>query len=347
MNNALIIGISGQDGNYLTNHLLDKGYRVFGTIRRHAKPEAEVGNLTENQIKKVTLIHADLLDQGSLTKAFEISKPAEIYNLAAQAHVGISFTQPVYTFDTIVTGTLYLLELMKKLYPHSKYYQASSSEMFGNNKDKDGFIRETTKMEPVSPYGAAKLAAYNLVKIYRDSYHLFACNGILFNHESPLRGSHFVTQKVVKSVFDIMENKTKTLQLGPLDSSRDWGHAKDYTYAMWQMLQHHTPGDYICATGREFSVRELCNYVFSKFGLDYRNFIVTDFSLIRPNELKSLLGDPSYIRKTLGWQSSYTFEELIDEMIEAESARRSNKEISWNVSEGQRDSGAKEDNRKA
>jgi GDPmannose 4,6-dehydratase len=311
---ALITGISGQDGYYLTKLLLEKDYEVFGTIRRSSVQENEYTRLTPFK-DKITLIHADLLDMGSLSRAVDQSDPDEIYNLGAQSHVGISFTQPVYTAKTITLGTLYLLEIIKQFYPHVKFYQASSSEMFGNEKDIDGFQRETTKMTPASPYGTAKLAAHNLVRNYRDSYNIFACCGILFNHESPRRGTNFVTKKIVNSALQIKNGELDKLELGNLSAQRDWGHAADYVKAMWMMLQHDEPSDYICATGVTHSVLNICEHVFGKLGLAYTDYVVSVDKFQRPNELNYLKGDYTKLRKTLNWNPAYTFEDILDEMI--------------------------------
>lgn len=312
---ALITGISGQDGYYLSKLLLSKGYEVFGTIRRASVEENEYYRLKEFK-DQLTLIHADLLDMGSLSRAVDQAKPDEIYNLGAQSHVGISFTQPVYTTKTITLGTLYLLEIIRQLSPHTKLYQASSSEMFGNNIDEDGFQRETTPMKPVSPYGIAKLAAHNLVRNYRESYSVFACAGILFNHESPMRGTNFVTNKIVTGAVNIAAGKQNYLELGNLDAQRDWGHAADYVKAMWMMLQHDTPDDYVCATGEMHYVSDVCSFVFYELGLDYREHVVSMDKYKRPKELNTLKGCSDKLKKVLGWEPTYTFVTLLEEMIE-------------------------------
>jgi GDPmannose 4,6-dehydratase len=241
--------------------------------------------------------------------------PDEVYNLAAQSHVRISFDQPIYTANVTGIGTLNLLEAVKLIKPDTKVYQASSSEMFGNSIDSDGYQRETTPMNPVSPYGCAKVFSYNICRNYRNSYGMKIWNGILFNHESPRRGTNFVTNKVVKEAVKIKLGLSNELKLGNLDATRDWGHAKDYVEAMWLMLQDDTPDDYVCATGISHSVKELCDYTFSKLGLDYRQYVKQDQKHFRPEELHDLKGDSSKLRNKLGWKPKYTFESMIDEMI--------------------------------
>jgi GDPmannose 4,6-dehydratase len=265
--------------------------------------------------KDVVLHYADMTDLSSLIRVIQEVKPSEIYNLAAQSHVRISFDQPIYTANVTGLGTLNLLEAVKLIDPTIKIYQASSSEMFGNSIDSDGYQRETTPMNPVSPYGCAKVFSYNICRNYRNSYGMKIWNGILFNHESPRRGTNFVTNKVVKEAVKIKLGLSNELRLGNLDATRDWGHAKDYVEAMWLMLQDETPDDYVCATGISHSVKELCDYTFSKLGLDYKQYVKQDQKHFRPEELNDLKGDSSKLRKKLGWKPKYTFETMLDEMI--------------------------------
>jgi len=244
-------------------------------------------------------------------------KPNEIYNLAAQSHVRISYDQPAFTTMADANGVLNLLEAMRIFCPDARMYQAGSSEMFGNECDEDGYRRETTLMRPVSPYGCAKLYAYNLCRTYRTSYNMFVANGILFNHESPRRGLNFVTNKIVDGAVKISKGESSTLALGNLDATRDWGHAKDYVRAMWMMLQHDEPDDFVCAMGESHSVRELCMQVFSELDLDYIDYITIDPKYYRPTELDDLKGDCSKLRSSLGWTPTYTFKKMIKEMVQA------------------------------
>ena len=259
---ALITGINGQDGSYLAELLLEKGYIVYGILKRNSVAENQTARLDDIYWAiKDNLFYADMLDMASLVGVLQKCKPDEIYNLAAQSHVRISFDQPIYTLQTVAVGTLNLLEAIKLTRPKAKMYQASSSEMFGNSIDKDGFQRETTPMIPTSPYGCAKVYGYNIVRNYRLSYNLFASNGILFNHESPRRGTNFVTNKVVKTAVEIATGTKEELKLGNLEATRDWGHAKDYVKAMWMILQHDIPDDFVCATGVSHTVRDLLSLI--------------------------------------------------------------------------------------
>ena len=316
MKRALITGINGQDGSYLAEFLLDKSYEVWGTVKRNSVSETQstrIENLRSKDL--INLEYADMTDMASLVRLLKRCQPDEIYNLAAQSHVRISFDQPIYTANVTALGTLNLLEAVRMVSPNSKIYQASSSEMFGNNIDEDGFQRETTPMDPVSPYGCSKVFSYNICRNYRNSYDMKIWNGILFNHESPRRGTNFVTNKVAKAVVRIKLGMQEKLYLGNLEATRDWGHAKDYIKAMWLMLQTDEPDDYVCATGISHSVRDLCEFAFNAVGLDYKNYVVVDKKHLRPEELRDLKGDATKMRRDLGWRPKYTFEMMIDEMI--------------------------------
>jgi len=312
---ALITGINGQDGSYLAEFLLDKGYEVHGTLKRNSVAENQTARL-DNIFNQIKLHYADLTDLSSLISVIQKTNPDEIYNLAAQSHVRISFDQPLYTANVTGIGTLNLLEAVKLIKPTIKIYQASSSEMFGNSIDEDGFQRETTPLNPVSPYGCAKVFSYNIVRNYRNSYGMYISNGILFNHESPRRGTNFVTNKVCKEVVKIHLGLSNELKLGNLDATRDWGHAKDYVKAMWMILQQDNPDDYVCSTGISHSVQDLCEYTFSKFGLDFRKYVKVDEKFLRPEELHNLKGDCSKLKNITGWVPEYTFETMLDEMLE-------------------------------
>lgn len=312
---ALITGISGQDGSYLAENLLTAGCRVYGILRRNSVPENQNSRIKhiENDIK---CFYGDLLDVPSLSRIVATVKPDLIFNLAAMSHVRISFDVPSFTIQTNALGVLNILEVYRTIVPQARFYQASSSEMFGRSVDEDGYQRETTPMKPTSPYGCAKVLAFNLVQHYRYAYGLFASNGILFNHSSPRRGSNFIISKVVKTAVQIKYGFTHQLELGNLDSFRDFGHSKDYTAAMIKILQHSEPDDFVIATGETHSVRDLCIYIFNKLGMDYQDYIIQNERYIRPEELKYLRGDASKARKALGWKPSYTFEQLLDEVIE-------------------------------
>jgi|TARA_B110000483_G_C18127857_1_gene516401 GDPmannose 4,6-dehydratase len=312
---ALITGITGQDGSYLSEHLLSLGYEVFGLVRRNSVTENQ-----ESRIEKlrgiVNLSYGDLLDTSSIDKLLYKVKPDEIYNLASQSHVRVSYEIPQFTVQTNALGVVNLLESVKMHCPHAKIYQASSSEMFGNSRDADGLQRENTPMHPVSPYGCSKLFSYSLFRNYRNAFNLFASNGILFNHESPRRATNFVTTKIIKTAVQIKKGTMKKLELGNLDSQRDWGHAKDYVKAMHLILNHNKADDFIISTGETRSIRDLCKIVFSKLGMNYEDHVKTNPKFIRPEELNYLCGDSSKARKVLGWKPEYSYDLLIDEMLE-------------------------------
>jgi GDPmannose 4,6-dehydratase len=312
---ALITGINGQDGSYLAEYLLSIGYEVHGMVRRHSVAENQNSRL-HHLNGAVKTYYGDLLDYPSLVRVISEVKPDEIYNLGAMSHVRISFDMPSFTIQTNALGVLNLLEVYRTLCPDAKFYQASSSEMFGNSVDEDGVQRLTTPMNPVSPYGCAKVMGFNLVRHYRHAYKLHACNGVLFNHESPRRGSNFVTNKVVKGAVSIKKGLQDKLELGNMDSYRDWGHSKDYVRAMHSIINHEKADEFIVATGKTHSVRDLCKIVFDKLGMNYENYIVQNPKYMRPEELKYLKGDSSRTREILGWAPEYTFETMLEEMIE-------------------------------
>jgi GDPmannose 4,6-dehydratase len=317
---ALITGITGQDGSYLAELLLNMGYEVHGIIRRHSLTEYQSHRLN-HIFHDITLHYGELTDSMNIFNLIKKIQPDEIYNLAAQSHVRISFDLPGYTNQVNSQGFLNILEAVRILNKNIKVYQASSSEMFGNNIDEDGFQRITTPMTPVSPYGCSKLAAHNLAVNYRHSYEMFIVSGILFNHESDRRGINFVTAKVVAGAVKIKDGLEPKLKLGNLDASRDWGHSKDYVKAMHLMMKNTFPKDYVVATGESRTVEELTNYVFNKLGLDYKKYVELDEKFLRPEELNVLKGDSSPIRQELGWKPEYSFEQMIDEMIATEQGK--------------------------
>lgn len=312
---ALITGITGQDGSYLTEFLVEQGYEVHGIVRRHSVAENQSSRISH--LDTVTHRHyGDLTDEASLMQVIKTVQPDEIYNLAAMSHVRISFDMPSFTIKTNGLGVLNMLECLRQICPQAKFYQASSSECFGNSIDSDQTQRLSTPMIPVSPYGVSKVMGFNLTRHYREAYKLFTCNGILFNHESPRRGTNFVTNKVVKTAVEIAKGQASELVLGNLDSSRDWGHSYDYVRAMHMILQHHQARDWVIATGQSYTVRYLCEYVFGALKMNYLDYVKQDAKYMRPEELNYLKGDSTDARQILGWQPKYTFESMLDEMIQ-------------------------------
>jgi GDPmannose 4,6-dehydratase len=301
----------------LAEYLISLGYEVHGIVRRNSVSENQQSRLGDETRDNLNIYYGDLLDQGCLERLLDDIQPDEIYNLAAQSHVRISFDVPQFTVQTNAIGVLNILEAYRRSCPTAKFYQASSSEMFGNSVDEDGFQRESTAMSPVSPYGCSKVFGYNIVRHYRNAYKLHACNGILFNHESPRRASNFVTNKVVKTAVEIKYGITDKLELGNMDSYRDWGHSKDYVKAMHLMINHTEPEDFVVSTMTTHSVREMVDYVFKRLGMDYRDYVTQNPKFMRPEELKYLKGDSTKIRETLGWKPEYTFETLMDDMVDS------------------------------
>ena len=317
MRKALITGVTGQDGSYLAELLLDKGYEVHGMVRRTSVLTRQrlLGLLDSGQSDRLHLHYGDLGDALSLARLVSKVEPDEVYNLAAQSHVHVSFDVPDFTGDVTGLGTIRLLEAIRIAGLPTRFYQASSSEMFGASPPPQN---EDTKFHPRSPYGVAKVYSYWATVNYRESYDMFACNGILFNHESPRRGENFVTRKVAKAAAAIKLGHDKQLVLGNLHSKRDWGFAGDYVLGMWQMLQHHTADDFVLATGEAQSVQELCEVAFGHVGLDWRDFVVTNERYERPAEVDYLLGDASKAKRELGWEPKVSFKELITMMVDAE-----------------------------
>jgi GDPmannose 4,6-dehydratase len=316
MPTALVTGITGQDGSYLAELLLQKGYRVVGIVRRSSTtPYERISHLVD----RVELASADLLDQTSLTDVVGECAPDEIYNLAAQSFVQTSWSQPVLTGEFTALGVTRMLEAMKKAAPKARFYQASSSEMFG--KVVETPQRESTPFYPRSPYGVAKVYGHWITVNYRESFGLYAVSGILFNHESPRRGLEFVTRKVTDAVARIKLGTAKELRLGNLDSRRDWGFAGDYVDAMWRMLQQDDAEDYVIGTGHTCSVRDLCDAAFSHVGLDYRDYVKQDSKFFRPAEVDLLVADPSKAAAKLGWQPKVTFKQLVEMMVDADLER--------------------------
>ncbi len=316
MPRALITGVTGQDGSYLAELLLSKGYEVVGVVRRTSHHSYE---RIEHLLERIQVVAADLLDQHSLTVALQETRPDEVYNLAAQSYVPTSWTQPVLTGEFTALGVTRILEAIRLAHPQAKFYQASSSEMFGRVTETPQ--RETTPFYPRSPYGVAKVYGHWITVNYRESYNLYAVSGILFNHESPRRGIEFVTRKVTDGVARIKLGLAKEIPLGNLDARRDWGYAGDYVEAMWRMLQQPTPQDYVVGTGQTHSVRDLVEAAFGHVGLDWRKYVKSDPRYMRPAEVDLLQADPSKAKRELGWSPNVKFPELVAMMVDADLER--------------------------
>lgn len=315
---ALITGITGQDGYYLSKLLIEKGYQVHGTIRRASTfNTSRIDSLISKYegTDKLNLYYSDLLDSSSLSQLVSLIEPDEIYNLAAQSHVAVSFKNPLYTSQAAV-GTLTLLEAIKNSDKKIKFYQASSSEMYGGASEEE--LNEESLLDPKSPYAASKVFSHNINKIYRESYDLFCVNGILFNHESPHRGETFVTRKITRAVGRIKNETQNFLTLGNLNAYRDWGFAGDYVEGMWLMMQHDKPDDWVLATGETHTVEEFVTTAFSYVDLDWKNFVKTNEKFYRPNEVNHLLGDPTKAKTILGWEPRVSFKELVELMVESD-----------------------------
>lgn len=315
---ALITGITGQDGAYLAQHLLERGYNVYGLAPRRSSFNLERLDMLEIRAR-INLVEGNMTDLGSLARTIQETQPDEVYNLAAQSFVGASWKEPIHTGQVDGLGAVNMLEAIRLVKPDTRFYQASTSEMFG--KIQEPRQSETTPFYPRSPYAAAKLYAHWMTVNYRESFDMFACNGILFNHESPLRGREFVTRKITDAVARIKLGLQQELRLGNLDAKRDWGHARDYVHAMWLMLQQNTPDDFVIATGHNVTVREVCRVAFAHVDLDYQDFVVVDPEFYRPAEVEVLLGDASKARTKLGWEPETSLETMIEEMVDVDLER--------------------------
>src|SRR5208283_652262 len=317
---AFITGITGQDGSYLAELLLEKGYEVHGLIRRSSSfNTGRIDHIYQdphNQRAQLFLHFGDLTDSTNLNRLLRTTTPDELYHLGAQSHVRVSFDMPEYTADVTGAGTIRILDAILESGLSTRFYQASSSEMFGNTPESPQ--KETTSFHPRSPYACAKAFSYWITINYREAYGLYATNGILFNHESPRRGETFVTRKITRAVARILAEKQRELFLGNLDAKRDWGYAKDYVEAMWLMLQQPEPNDYVIATGESHSVREFCETAFESVGLDYRDFVKSDPKYYRPTEVDLLIGNPARAKKQLGWEPKTRFEQLVHIMVDAD-----------------------------
>jgi len=324
---ALITGFPGQDACYLADLLLDKGYAVYGTIKRYAVPNYSNIEYLDLFNKGLQLITADVTDVGSLFDAFDIAQPDEFYNLAAQSFVGDSWRLAHETTQIDAMGPMNCLEVIKRINPKTRFYQAGTSEMFGNSNT-NGVQTEDTPYIPVSPYGIAKLHGFHITRIYRESFGLFACSGILFNHESPIRGIQFVTRKVTDGVAQIVNGVSDKISLGNLYAERDWGHAADFVEAQWLMLQQDNPEDYIIATGEKHSIAELCKVAFAAAGIsNWEDYVVSDPKFVRPNELHTLHARSDKAMIELNWKPKYSFEAMIEEMVEADLKRYADKKV--------------------
>ena len=320
---ALISGFPGQDACYLAELLLDKGYDVYGIMKRYSVPNYSNLDFLNLRERGLNLITADVTDIGSLYDAVEISQPDEVYNLAAQSYVGSSWRLAHVTSHVDAIGPLNFLEVIKRTNPKIKFYQAGTSEMFGNNST-NGVQTEETAFMPASPYGVAKLYGFHITRNFRESYDMFACSGILFNHESAIRGIEFVTRKVTDGVAQIYHDKSDCIKLGNLDAERDWGHAEDFVRAQWMMLQQDKPKDYIIATGVKRSIKDLCRVAFEAAGIDnWQKYVVSDPEFVRPNDLVSLQASSDLAKNELGWQPEWTFEDMITDMVRKDIWRHS------------------------
>lgn len=319
---AIITGVTGQDGSYISELLLDKGYKVIGLYRRSSSPHFErLSNIINNP--NLNLLEFDLTDPSSIHNIINKYQPDEFYNLGAMSHVATSFNQPSSTFDINTNGVLHILESIRTISSATKFYQASTSEMFGKNYEVDHnnqkYQDENTSLFPQSPYAVSKTSSHHLVRIYREAYHLFCCSGILFNHEGPRRGENFLTRKVTKYIGQLVNNQISSpLQLGNLQSYRDWGHAKDYVKAMYLMLQQDSPDDFVICTGETHSVLEFVQKAFAIVNLDYKKYVIVDPSLYRPAEVDYLCGRSYKAQKVLGWKPSISFDELVEEMVHSD-----------------------------
>ncbi len=319
MKKAFVTGITGQDGHYLSKLLLEKGYEVHGTIRRSSlfnTSRIDEFISSHKEDGRYNLYYSDLTDSSSLNNLINNIDPDEIYNLAAQSHVAVSFKNPMYTTSVGNNGTLTILETLRNIEKEVRFYQASSSEMFGGEEEK--ILNEESILDPKSPYAASKVFSHNITKLYRESYGIFAVNGILFNHESPHRGETFVTRKITRAVARISLGIQDKLTLGNLEASRDWGFAGDYVLGMWMMLQHDTPEDWVLATGETHKVKDFLEKAFKYVNLNWEDYVVTSKEYFRPNEVNYLLGDPSKAKKELNWKPEVSFDDLVKIMIESD-----------------------------